>query len=131
MGNRPPLRPGDALPSRTVVGRNTAADEAGSIHDDAHAARLGYRGGLVPGVTLLAYLTPTLIEAFGAAWPQRGRLRARFLRPAYDGETIRVSSTVARADDGDVALDCRIGRADGLACMEAKAGCSLTEQPVE
>ena len=125
------LRPGQRFPERTVVAQNTAADEAGSIHDDASAARLGYRGGLVPGVTLLAYLTPTLIVAFGAAWPQRGRLRARFLRPAYDGETLRVSSTVSRADDGDVALDCRVGRADGAACVEAEAGCSLTEQPVE
>jgi len=124
------LQPGDQLPERSVDARNTAADEAGSIHDDAHAALLGYRGGLVPGVTLLAYLTPTLIEAFGAVWPQRGRLRARFLRPAYDGEALAVRATVARVHDGDVALHCRVERAGGVACVEAEASCSLREQPV-
>jgi acyl dehydratase len=124
-----PLRPGDELPTRTLVARNTAAGDTGSIHDDAYAARMGYRGGLVPGVTLLAYCTPTLIEAFGEAWAQRGRLRASFLRPAYDGETLAVRATVARADGNDVTLGCRIERADGVACVEAEASCLLGEQP--
>lgn len=119
------LRPGDQLPPRAVVARNTAADEAGSIHDDAYAARMGYRGGLVPGVTLLAYLTPTLIDAFGEAWPQRGRLSARFVRPAYDGEQVSVAANVARTDSEDVTLACRVERSDGAACVEAEAICSL------
>ena len=120
---------GDQLPARTVVARNTAADEAGSIHDDAYAARMGYRGGLVPGVTLLAYLTPSLIEAFGETWPQRGRLRARFVRPAYDGEALLVRAAVARRDGADLTLECRIERSDGSACVEAKAACLLGEAP--
>jgi acyl dehydratase len=125
-----PLRPGDELQLRTLVARNTAAADTGSIHDDAYAARMGYRGGLVPGVTLLAYCTPTLIDAFGEAWAQRGRLRARFLRPAYDGETLAVRATVARAEGSDVTLGCRIERADGAACVEAEASCLLDEQPL-
>ncbi len=125
-----PLRPGDELPPRILVARNTAADDAGSIHDDAYAARMGYRGGLVPGVTLLAYCTPTLIEAFGEAWVQHGRLRARFLRPAYDGEKLAVRATVARTEDRDVTLGCRIERADGTACVEAEASCLLAKLPL-
>lgn len=114
---------GQQLPTRTVVARNTAAAEAGSIHDDAYAARLGYRGGLVPGVTLLAYLTPALIAAFGEAWPQRGRLRARFVRPAYDGDALAIAGRVA--DDG--AIECRIDGPDGAVCVEAHASCSAVE----
>ncbi len=124
-----PLRPGNQLPDRIVVARNTAAADVGSIHDDAYATRMGYRGGLVPGVTLLAYCTPTLIDAFGEEWVQRGRLRARFLRPAYDGETLAVRAAVTRAEGGDVTLGCRIERADGTACIEAEASCLLGEQP--
>ncbi len=119
---------GQPLPARTVIARNTAAAEAGSIHDDAYAARLGYRGGLVPGVTLLAYLTPTLIAAFGEAWPQRGRLRARFVRPAYDADALAIAARVERADAIDVTLACRIDGADGAACVEAEASCTSTER---
>jgi acyl-CoA thioesterase FadM len=118
------LAPGDTF-SRTVIARNTSAHEAGSIHDDAVAARAGYRGGLVPGVTLLAYLTPVLIDAVGAAWPQRGHLRARFLRPAYDGERLTAAVTVAQHDGDDISLDCTLARDDGAVCVEATASCAI------
>lgn len=121
--------PGQELPSRTVVARNTAAEEAGSIHDDAYATRFGYRGGLVPGVTLLAYLTPSLIETFAEAWPQRGRLHARFVRPAYDGEALAVRATVSRREGDYVTLACRIENEGGAACVEAKASCLLGDPP--
>lgn len=127
------LEPGSELPPRTVVARNTAADEAESIHDDAYAARLGYRGGLVPGVTLLAYLTSTLLDAFGDPWPRSGRLRARFVRPAYEGESLAVHATVARRDDRfggvDVSLKCRLVRPDGDVCVEAEGSCLLGDAP--
>jgi len=123
--------PGGELPSRTVVARNTAAEELGSIHDNAYAARFGYRGGLVPGVTLLAYLTPALIEAFAEAWPQRGRLHARFVRPAYDGERLAVRATAARRDGDDVTLACRVENERGAACVEAEASCAVGDAPPE
>jgi acyl dehydratase len=113
------LQSGEALPARTVIARNTAAAEAGSIHDDAHAARLGYRGGLVPGVTLLAYLTPALIDVFGEAWPRGGRLRARFVRPAYDGDTLAIAGRAS----GEDAIACSIDGPDGKGCVEAEATC--------
>lgn len=126
-----PLRPGDELPPRTVVARNTAAEEAGSIHDDACASRMGYRGGLVPGVTLLAYLTRSLVDALGEAWPERGRLRGRFVRPAYEGEAFTVRAAVvrreARSGGADLALDCRLERPDGAPCLEAEAACLVGE----
>src|SRR3970040_1684334 len=118
------LDPGTELPPRTVVARNTAAHEAGSIHDDAKAARHGYRGGLVPGVTLLAYLTPTLLEAFGEAWPQRGRPRARSPRRGSDGETLSARATVSDADERGVALACRLVGEDGVARVEAEVSCT-------
>lgn len=124
------LRSGYELPLRTVTARNTAAHEAGSIHDDAYAARMGYRGGLVPGVTLLAYLTPSLVDAFGAAWPQRGRLHARFLRPAYDGETLVVRASVTRREGNDAVLACQIARPDEPPCVEAQTACLLGEAPL-
>jgi acyl dehydratase len=119
----------EALPTRHVVARNTAAGEADSIHDDAYATRAGYRGGLVPGVTLLAYLTATLIDAYGAAWPERGRLRARFVRPVYHGEELEVRAAFARRGGAGSVLECRIERSDGAIAVEAEAACASEPAP--
>jgi acyl dehydratase len=123
------LIPGRALAPRTVQARNTEAHLTGSVHDDEQARRLGYLGGLVPGVTLLAYLTPTLLDAFGAWWPQRGRLRARFRRPVYAGEelVVRAIVTANKAQQGgqEVTLACTIGGDGEDQRVEAEARCLL------
>lgn len=45
--------------------RNMAAHIAGSIHDDATATALGFRGGTVAGSVHLDQFPPLLIQAFG------------------------------------------------------------------
>jgi len=40
----------------SLVAFNTATASANKIHDDTVAASLGFRGGLVPGVDVYAYL---------------------------------------------------------------------------
>lgn len=72
---------------------NTATESENRIHDDAVAARLGFRGGLVPGVDVYAYATRPIVERWGRDWLEHGRARARFLAPVYDGEEVAVVST--------------------------------------
>ena len=69
---------------------NTAAHSGNKIHDDEVARRFGFGGGLVPGVDLYAYLTHPPAEAWGLDWLERGTMRARFARPVYEGDTVRV-----------------------------------------
>src|SRR5579884_1892113 len=83
---------------RRIVAHNDATDSENKIHDDAEARRLGLRGGLVPGVTLYAYLTPLLVDVFGSEWLQEGGATIRFLRPVYEGETI--TCRLAQTADG-------------------------------
>jgi acyl dehydratase len=52
----------------------------------------------VPGVTVYAYLTHPLVEAFGAAWLERGTASVRFLKPIHDGEEVRVAGAVTAHD---------------------------------
>jgi hypothetical protein len=40
----------------SVVAFNTATASTNKIHDDQVAQQLGFRGGLVPGVDVYAYL---------------------------------------------------------------------------
>lgn len=79
---------------------NTAADHENKIHDDAVAARYGFRGGLVPGVTVYGYLAQAVVEHFGAGWLQRGAMDVRFSKPVYHDDDVRV--TVSPEVDGCV-----------------------------
>jgi acyl dehydratase len=82
---------------------NTAADSENKIHDDRIAAAYGFRGGLVPGVTVYGYLASAVIEHFGHSWLDRGAMDVRFHQPIYEGDEVIVTSHVA--DDGRVCVE--------------------------
>ena len=84
----------------TLTAHNWATGSTNAIHRDDVAARLGFGGGLVPGVGLFAYLVAPAVEAFGPGWLGAGRLEARFQKPVYDGEEV----TASLLDDGAVCL---------------------------
>jgi acyl dehydratase len=88
----------EPLPDYRVEARNTSSNSENKIHDDATARRYGFRGALVPGVTLYAYLTEPLVAAFGAAWLERGTATVRFQRPVMHGEEVRVGGLVTARD---------------------------------
>lgn len=82
-------------PSHVVVARNHATTSENKIHDDTVARRFGFEGGLVPGVTLYAYLARPVAEAWGERWLRGGRMDARFMSPVYDGT--KVTATMAES----------------------------------
>lgn len=86
-----------ALARYSVVARNTATASSNRIHDDAVARQFGFRGGLVPGVDVYAYLCHPPAAAWGASWLERGSMHARFVAPVYDGHRVEV---VPVGDDG-------------------------------
>ena len=86
------------LPEYHVKARNTSVTSENTIHHDQIAREFGFRGALVPGVTVYAYLTHPLVEAFGAAWLERGTASVRFLKPIHDGEEVRVAGAVTAHD---------------------------------
>ena len=96
-----------------MVAFNTATASANKIHDDEVATRLGFRGGLVPGVDVYAYLCHPPAARWGLDWLRHGTMRARFHSPVYDGHEVEVTSP-----DGS-ALQLRDG--DEL-CAEGAAG---------
>jgi acyl dehydratase len=69
---------------------NTATASTNKIHDDAVARSYGFRGGLVPGVDVYAYLTQGPVARWGAAWLADGTMSARFAKPVYDGDEVTV-----------------------------------------
>jgi len=69
---------------------NTASDSENRIHDDSVAADYGFRGGLVPGVTVYGYMAAAVIEHFGPDWLEHGAMDVRFHQPVYDGDQVEV-----------------------------------------
>jgi hypothetical protein len=72
---------------------NTAASSENKIHDNTVARQFGFRGALVPGVEVYAYMAHMPVARWGRAWLENGRMDCRFLRPVYDGAVARVTST--------------------------------------
>ena len=79
-----------------VTAHNTATDSENKIHDDAVAQAYGFRGGLVPGVTVYGYMIPPVLECFGQAWLERGSMTFRLHAPCYEGDVV-VSRCVDQA----------------------------------
>ena len=86
------------LPVRTVVAKNYATASANKMHSDEGAERYGFRGGLVPGVAVYAYMTVPIAEALGREWLERGSFSGKFIKPIYDGETVKIQSRVIEVD---------------------------------
>ena len=105
-----------------VVAFNTATQSANKIHDDAVAKGLGFKGGLVPGVDVLAYLTHLPAANWGRAWLDDGAITGRFERPVYDGD--RVEVIAEPLDEG--ALDLTLFDSEGLGCA---VGVALAHAP--
>jgi acyl dehydratase len=90
-----------------IVARNTATASPNKIHDETVARSYGFAGGLVPGVTVFAWMCGPALEILGATLLERGRIEARFVRPVYEADRVEVEG--APGDDGAVALTVRKG----------------------
>jgi len=111
----------ERLVDHRVVARNTAAHGENAIHDDAVARRYGFRGGLVPGVAVYAYLTYPLVAALGPAWLERGTATVRFLTPVLDGEEVSITGEVATHDARRITASVSAGTAAAPACATLTA----------
>ena len=77
--------------------RNLAQEIKGSIHDDATASKLGFRGGTVAGSVHMDQFVPALLELYGPDWFRRGTLSLTFKHATVDNEAVRVFATPGAA----------------------------------
>ena len=103
---------------------NTATESANKIHDDTVAKSLGFRGGLVPGVDVYAYLCHLPAVEWGRDWLTRGTMTAKFASPVYDGDDVDVEGSRPAAN----ALGLTLTDSKGGFCAEGAA--TLPEENV-
>ena len=98
--------------------RNWSSDAGkGSIHDDATATKLGFRGGTVAGSIHMDQYAAALVDLFGPTWFERGALSLYFMNATVDGEAVRV--TAERPAPRQEQIDVAMFRDDG---MQVSAG---------
>lgn len=110
--------------------RNLSADEAGSIHDDATANELGFRGGTVAGNIHMDQFPPLLLQAFGPAWFETGSLSLFFREPTIDREpVIAAVGHVGTAPAVDTQVAARLTTPEGRVIAEGTASVGEPSEP--
>lgn len=97
---------------------NYATASENFIHADDGGGRFGFRGGLVPGIGVYAYMMRPALERWGDDWLARGWAKAKFIKPVYDGEWITIETSEGEAPGSfDIRVSDEAGglRAVGLA----------------
>ncbi len=112
------------LPALRIGAINSASASTGSIHDDEKAREMGYRGGLVPGVTIMGYMSRLMHENFPSGWLAGSTFHGLIRRPVYEGDEVRVEGSVSAPDEeGRVAVEIRVLDPTGGVCATATATC--------
>src|SRR5580700_5633112 len=105
-----------ALQPYHVSAYNTAKSSENKIHDDATAKRFGFKGGLVGGVHVYAYMSHLPVQRWGIAWLERGTGEARFGKPVYEGDIAEITA-VEDAEGMSLQVD-----SGGVLCATGRAG---------
>jgi len=69
--------------------RNRFSEEANSIHNDAVASSLGFKGGTIPGSVHMDQFAPLLLKVYGEDWFVRGDISLYFTQATVDNEQVR------------------------------------------
>jgi hypothetical protein len=117
----------DALPPYLVRTHNASEQSENRMHSDDVARQFGFRGALVPGVTVFSHMTRPLVERHGEQWLARGVADVTFFKPAYEGDLLTVRTN--RAESGAYELTCTNEEGVELARMASEI--AATARPVD
>ena len=108
-----------ALPYQ-VRTHNPSTQSENRMHSDDVARQFGFKGGLVPGVTVFSHMTQPLVARYGEAWLARGTAEVSFSKPAYEGELLSIHTTdTTNGGDAMHAFTCMNEQGVELARMDA------------
>jgi len=122
---------GDALAGPLRSPRQMLAtqeyDSHASIHDDATAQKLGFKGGTIEGPTHFSQFAPLCVALWGNEWFERGCLSAHYRNPCFEGE--RVRAFVAKPPDGQSQTSIWMLREDGTEILRGTASIGEKHPP--
>ena len=95
---------------------NEVPNSENAIHGDEVARQYGFTGGLVPGVTVSAYLAHPAVTAWGGDYLALGHAHITVTKPLYDG----VRFEVKIEERGDAWYRAALFDAAGTRCAEGR-----------
>ena len=93
-------------------------DSHASIHDDATAQKLGFKGGTIEGPTHFSQFAPLGEAVFGRDWLPSGCVSAHYRNAVYEGEQVR--AFMGEPDAGGLA-PIRMEKRDGTEVLRGTA----------
>jgi hypothetical protein len=113
---------------RQLLGAQTYDGHA-SIHDDATAQRLGFRGGTIEGPTHFSQIAPLCVAAYGPQWFESGCISAHYRNPCFEGDRIR--ALLSKPKEGASQSAVWIEKEDGTEILRGTASVGLNHPPSE
>lgn len=102
-------------------------DSHASIHDDATAQKLGFKGGTIEGPTHFSQFAPLCVAAWGMQWLESGCLSAHYRNPCFEGE--RVRAFIAKPAPGATHAAIWMQREDGVEILKGTASLGPDHPP--
>jgi hypothetical protein len=100
---------------------NNSRNAKGSIHDDATASKLGFRGGTVAGSIHNELFPPLLVQAFGQRWFEHGSLSMYYMNATTDREAVRAFLKQPPPGAADAQVEAWVQREDGMQVAQGTA----------
>ena len=113
------LTAGVVLPEFHVSAPAPAEPHENKIHEDDLARQYGFKGGLVPGVIMYAWMTHPVVEALGTEWLEHGEFQTRFAKPIYYDEPATIRARISAKTGDSVTIEVAAHNSVGEACGAA------------
>ena len=111
--------------SNTAYNPSTSSEN--QIHSDEMAKKYGFKGGLVPGVTVSSYLMHPGVIAWGEDWLNHGYAKVKVHKPLYDSYQFDVEVQASLEDNAsEEAYEASLRDQNGILC--ATGSFSLNKQ---
>ena len=109
--------------------KNMSREAKGSIHDDATAQKLGFRGGTVAGSIHMEQFPPLLVGVFGPQWFERGGLSCYFRNATTHEERVRALVEKPESLRSDQQVRVWMEHEDGRQVLEGTADIGTPGEP--
>jgi hypothetical protein len=95
-----------------------------SIHDDATAQKMGFRGGTIEGPTHFSQFAPLCAQLWGDAWFETGCISAHYRNAVFAGEEVQAIAVRSNSAQGQAEI-CMLKR-DGTEVLRGTASAGGT-----
>lgn len=109
--------------------KNEAQQMENSIHNDAVAKPLGFRGGTVAGSIHFEQFAPLMLKVFGTEWFETGNLSLYFRNATTDSESVRAFSKEVSGEKKDAQVETWMKKDDGLLVTDGSASIGHPKEP--